>query len=259
MGGRFLVTGGSGFIGSALIRRLLAGSVEKLVNFDRLTYAASPDALAEIGADERYQLVEGDVADRETIERAIQLCRPDTIFHLAAESHVDRSLDGPEIFIRTNIEGGFRVLEGALTWWRGLSGSAQDGFRLVMVSTDEVYGALGPDDPPFNESSPTRPNSPYAASKAASDGLARAWHGSFGLPVIVTHCGNNYGPWQYPEKLIPVIIAACLDGRAIPIYGDGQQVRDWIHVDDHVRALLRIASRWQDRRLVCHRGVWRAQ
>ena len=236
---RILVTGGSGFIGSALCRLLVEKTQAEIVNLDKLTYAASPAACAGIATSPRYRLVVGDVADGALVETVCSEFRPQWIFNLAAESHVDRSIDAPEDFIATNVVGTLRLLEAAKNVWRKAPDAAQ---RFIQVSTDEVFGSLG-DTGAFDEASPLRPNSPYAASKAGADHLAQAWHATYGLPTIVTHCSNNYGPFQFPEKLIPRTIARALRGETIDVYGDGRQVRDWLFVEDHAAALLLIAEK----------------
>ena len=237
---RLLVTGGAGFIGSAVIRKWLEAEDRQVVNVDALTYAASPEALAAVGAHSGYCFVKGDIAAPGLLLDLLERYRPQAIMHLAAESHVDRSLDDPVRFVTTNVVGSYYVLEAALRYWQGLGSDAAAAFRVVMVSTDEVFGSLQAGAPCFDETSPHQPTSPYAASKAAGDHFARAWGHSFGLPVLITHCGNNFGPWQLPEKLIPLTIMKCLQEDSIPLYGDGKQCRDWIYVDDHVGALLRI-------------------
>ena len=239
---RILVIGGAGFIGSALVRHLIADRGHEVLVLDALTYAAVPGSLAAVEADPRYGFVQADVADASAVKAAIERFRPQAIAHLAAESHVDRSIDGPAEFIRTNIVGAFVMLEQALAWWRGLPDGERERFRFLHISTDEVFGSLG-DDGRFDETTAYDPRSPYAASKASSDHLVRAWGHTFGLPVLVTNCSNNYGPRQYPEKLIPLLILRALAGTALPIYGDGGHVRDWLHVEDHARALGRVLER----------------
>jgi dTDP-glucose 4,6-dehydratase len=235
-----LVTGGAGFIGSNLVRHLNAATGAHIVTLDKLTYAGHRENLAGLPVPARHTFVHGDICDLERCRGILAEHRVDAVLHLAAESHVDRSIMGAEEFVQTNIVGTHRLLEAARAHWQSLSADARARFRFVHVSTDEVYGSLAPDDAAFTEESPVRPNSPYAASKAAADHLVRAAHRTHGLPVVVTNCSNNYGPRQMPEKLIPVVIERALAGKSIPIYGDGQQVRDWIHVDDHCRALARV-------------------
>lgn len=234
-----LVTGGAGFIGSALVRHLIAGSDWTVVNLDKLTYAGNPDSLPGLMDHPRHRFEQVDICDAREVGRVFREHRPDAIMHLAAESHVDRSIDGPADFIQTNVVGTSVLLEAARSYWKELEGDARNDFRFHHVSTDEVYGSLGPEGL-FTEESPYQPNSPYSASKASSDHLVRAWHETYGLPVLVTNCSNNYGPYQFPEKLIPLMILNALAGKPLPIYGKGDQVRDWLYVDDHVRALLRV-------------------
>lgn len=238
-----LLTGGCGFIGSALVRHLVGTQRVRVLNVDKLTYAGDPSTVAEVSSDPLYGFEHVDVCDSPTLERVLDSFRPDAIIHLAAESHVDRSIDGPSEFIRTNVFGTFALLETALHFWQSLDGEAKERFRFLHVSTDEVYGSLPLDGNRFTEDSQYAPNSPYAASKAGSDHLARAWWRTYGLPVIISNCSNNYGPYQFPEKLIPTILIAALEGRPLPIYGQGTNVRDWIFVDDHVRALTTIVER----------------
>lgn len=233
---RLLVTGGAGFIGSAVVRRAVRLG-HQVLNLDKLTYAGSLTTVAEVADDAHYQHVRGDIADRALVRGLLARFRPTAVIHLAAESHVDRSIDGPAPFIETNIVGTFVLLDEALAHFRSLSGDDADRFRFLHVSTDEVFGSLGADGC-FNESSPHRPNSPYSASKAAADHLVRAWFHTYGLPVITTNCTNNYGPFQFPEKLIPLVILRALQGQPLPVYGEGENVRDWLYVEDHVDALL---------------------
>ena len=245
---RCLVTGGAGFIGSALVHCLLSGhedatGVGRVVVLDKLTYAGRRENLAQCSQDPRFRFVHGDIADSDLVGKLLKEESIDSVFHLAAESHVDRSIEGPEAFIQTNLVGTYRLLQAAREHQKKLK-NAQD-FRFLHVSTDEVFGTLGAHDPAFTEEIPYRPNSPYSASKAGSDHLARAWHHTFGLPVIITNCSNNYGPRQYPEKLIPVIILKALAGEKLPVYGDGSNIRDWLFVDDHARGLA----------TACFRGV----
>jgi dTDP-glucose 4,6-dehydratase len=240
---KILVTGGAGFIGSAVIRHLVARTADSVVCLDKLTYAANPDSLAAVAGSERYAFERADVCDRAAVERVFERHRPDAVMHLAAESHVDRSIDDAEAFIRTNVAGTWTLLEVAREWWQALPASRRDAFRFHHVSTDEVYGDLAADAPPFTEDAPYRPSSPYAASKAAADHLVRAWHRTHGLPVVLSNCANNYGPCQFPEKLVPVMILNALEGRPLPVYGTGGQVRDWLHVEDHARALELVIRR----------------
>jgi dTDP-glucose 4,6-dehydratase len=236
----FLVTGGAGFIGSNLVHWLL-GRGHRVVNVDALTYAGNLHSLEACQGDPGYRFVQADIADEAVMRETIARFEPERILHLAAESHVDRSIDGPLEFVRTNVTGTAVLLQAALGYWQGLAGVVRDTFRFVHVSTDEVFGTLGADGY-FTESTPYDPHSPYSASKAASDHLARAWGDTYGLPVIVTNCSNNYGPYQFPEKLIPVVILKALRGEPIPVYGKGENIRDWLHVEDHCRALELIAS-----------------
>jgi dTDP-glucose 4,6-dehydratase len=237
-----LVTGGAGFIGSNFVLDWLASTDEPVINLDKLTYAGNPDNLSAIEGDSRHQLVKVDICDRELVNQLIATHKPRAIVHFAAESHVDRSIHGPGDFIRTNVDGTFSLLEAARAYCAGLSDTDKNNFRFLHVSTDEVFGTLSPTDPPFSETTPYAPNSPYSASKAASDHLVRAWHHTYGLPVLTSNCSNNYGPLQFPEKLVPLMIANALAGKPLPIYGDGQQVRDWLYVGDHCSAIRRILT-----------------
>lgn len=237
-----LVTGGAGFIGSALIRFLINETSHTVINLDKLTYAGNLESLASISTHRRYQFIQGDICDRELIDRLLTQYRPDIVMHLAAESHVDRSIDGSAEFIQTNIVGTYCLLEACRHYFARLDIEARATFRFHHVSTDEVFGELG-DTGLFTENSPYQPSSPYSASKAAADHLVRAWGRTYKLPVVLSNCSNNYGPYQYPEKLIPLILHKALAGESLPIYGDGQQIRDWLHVDDHVRALYLVALR----------------
>jgi dTDP-glucose 4,6-dehydratase len=240
----YLVTGGAGFIGSALVRQLIAETQHRVINVDCLTYAGNLESLAEARSNPRHVFHRVDICDADAVRHVFEQEKPDAVLHLAAESHVDRSIDGPAEFIRTNLVGTFTLLQEGLRYWRSLSDEARRDFRFLHVSTDEVYGALG-DDGLFTEETPYDPSSPYSASKAGSDHLVRAWHRTYGLPVVVTNCSNNYGPYQFPEKLIPLMIHKGLTGQPLPVYGKGENVRDWLYVDDHARAL----------RLVVERGV----
>ncbi len=231
---KLLVTGGAGFIGSAICRRL-AGRAEVVV-LDKLTYAASLTSLAEVQSSPQFRFLQGDIADPATVRAVLREHRPDGVIHLAAETHVDRSITGAAPFIEANIVGTYQLLDAALEHWRGLDGAARDRFRFLHVSTDEVYGSLG-ETGAFTETTPYDPRSPYSASKAASDHLASAWFHTYGMPVLISNCSNNYGPYHFPEKLIPLIIINALEGRPLPVYGDGGNVRDWLYVDDHARAL----------------------
>jgi len=232
-----LVTGGAGFIGGNFILDWLAGCSEPVIDLDALTYAGNLETLADIADDPRHVLVQGDVCDRDLVAGLLEKYRPRAIVHFAAESHVDRSIHGPGEFIRTNVEGTFVMLEAARAHWNALGEVEKAAFRFHHISTDEIYGSLTADEAPFTEANPHRPNSPYAASKAASDHLARAWFRTYGLPVVATNCSNNYGPYQFPEKLIPLTIVKALAGQPLPVYGDGKNVRDWLYVGDHCRAI----------------------
>jgi dTDP-glucose 4,6-dehydratase len=240
-----LVTGGAGFIGSNFVLDWFAATTtqgEPVVTLDALTYAGNPENLAALQGDARHTLVQGDICDRALVDRLLAEHRPRAIVHFAAESHVDRSIHGPGAFIRTNVEGTFTLVEAARAYWGGLEADAKAAFRFHHVSTDEVYGSLGPGDAAFTETHPYEPNSPYSASKAASDHLVRAWHHTYGLPVLTTNCSNNYGPYHFPEKLIPLMIVNALAGKPLPVYGDGQQVRDWLYVGDHCSAIRAVLA-----------------
>ena len=232
-----LVTGGCGFIGSNFVLDWLANESAPVVNLDALTYAGNAENLAAVTDDPRYKFVRGNICDAELLERIFSEHTPRAVVHFAAESHVDRSILGPDAFLKTNIDGTFRLLQAARKFYDTLTGEERETFRFLHVSTDEVYGTLEPDDPAFSETTPFAPNSPYAASKAASDMLVRAWHHTYKMPTLVTNCSNNYGPFQFPEKLIPLTISNALSGKPLPVYGDGQQVRDWLYVVDHCTAI----------------------
>ena len=238
-----LVTGGAGFIGANFVLDWLAAHTEPVLNLDALTYAGNQESLAPLAGDARHVFVRGDICDRALLARLMAEHQPRAVVHFAAESHVDRSIHGPEAFIKTNIDGTFALLEAARAHWATLAGEAKAGFRFHHVSTDEVYGSLGKGDAPFTETHLYEPNSPYSASKAASDHLVRAWHHTYGLPVVTTNCSNNYGPYHFPEKLIPLMIVNALAGKPLPIYGDGQQVRDWLYVRDHCAAIREVLAR----------------
>ena len=238
---RFLVTGGAGFIGSAVVRHLIADTSHEVCVLDALTYAGNLDNLQAVAAHPRYRFEQADICDAPAVLRVFETFAPDVIMHLAAESHVDRSIDGPAAFIKTNVLGTFVLLEAARERWLKLDGEAKARFRFHHVSTDEVFGSLGTTDF-FLETSPYQPNSPYSASKAGSDHLARAWHHTYKLPTVSSNCSNNYGPYHFPEKLIPLVILNALEGKPIPVYGDGANVRDWLYVEDHARALVTVAT-----------------
>jgi len=233
----YIVTGGAGFIGSAVVRMIIQSSDDIVVNIDKLTYAGNLDSLQPVADNPRYHFVHADICDSKAMAEVFASHQPDAIMHLAAESHVDRSIDGPGDFIQTNIVGSYTLLEAARDYWNGLQAEKKEAFRFHHVSTDEVYGSLD-DEGMFLETTPYDPSSPYSASKASSDHLVRAWHRTFGLPVVLTNCSNNYGPYQYPEKLIPLVLQKARAGEALPIYGTGENIRDWLYVDDHARALI---------------------
>ncbi len=235
-----LVTGGAGFIGANFVLDWLAVHDEPVVNLDKLTYAGNPETLQSLRGDARHTLVQGDIGDTALVSQLLATHQPRAVVNFAAESHVDRSIHGPGEFIQTNIVGTFNLLESVRGHWQKLPADQKAGFRFLHVSTDEVYGSLKKDDPAFTESSHIEPNSPYSASKAASDHLVRAWHHTYGLPVLTTNCSNNYGPYHFPEKLIPLMIVNALAGKALPVYGDGQQIRDWLYVKDHCSAIRRV-------------------
>ena len=239
---KILVTGGAGFIGSAVIRRAIAAG-HSIINVDKLTYAANLNNLATVESSPHYRFLQIDICDLTALQNAFDAHQPDAVMHLAAESHVDRSIDGPDAFIQTNVIGTFNLLQVARGYFDGLPNNRKETFRFHHISTDEVYGDLGVDDPPFEETTAYDPSSPYSASKAASDHLVRAWARTFGLPIILTNCSNNYGPYQFPEKLIPVVILKALHKQPIPVYGKGENIRDWLYVDDHADALLLVLEK----------------
>jgi dTDP-glucose 4,6-dehydratase len=235
-----IVTGGAGFIGSAFVRKL--ASTHRLIVLDLLTYAGDQNRI-EHSSNDQITLIKGDICDEVLVNSIFEEYRPQAIIHFAAESHVDRSIDGPMEFLKTNVQGTVVLLSCATQYWKSLSDIDQELFRFLHVSTDEVYGSLSFDDPPFTEQSPYKPNSPYAASKASSDHFVRSWYKTFNLPTLITHCSNNYGPWQFPEKLIPLMISKCINSDDLPVYGDGSNIRDWIYVDDHVEALSTVLTK----------------
>ncbi|WP_446745090.1 dTDP-glucose 4,6-dehydratase [Silvibacterium acidisoli] len=238
-----IVTGGAGFIGSNFVLEWISQTGSKVVNLDLLTYAGNHENLLSIEKDPRHVFVKGDIGDRKLIAGLFAEHQPRAILHFAAESHVDRSIEGPEAFVKTNVLGTFALLEEAKAYWNGLTGKDKQDFRFLHVSTDEVYGTLGPDDPAFSETTPYTPNSPYSASKAGSDHLVRAYFHTYGLPVLTTNCSNNYGPYQFPEKLIPLVILNALEGKSLPVYGDGLNVRDWLFVKDHCSAIRTVLEK----------------
>ncbi|MBZ9784470.1 dTDP-glucose 4,6-dehydratase [Pseudomonas sp. REP124] len=239
---RILITGGAGFIGSALVRELIRHSGVEVLNLDKLTYAGNLESLTSIANDTRYEFVQADIIDQATVSAVITRFQPNAIMHLAAESHVDRSIDGPADFIQTNIVGTYSLLEATRAYWNSLAEPEKGAFRFHHISTDEVYGDLHGVNDLFTETTPYAPSSPYSASKAASDHLVRAWHRTYGLPVLLTNCSNNYGPFHFPEKLIPLVILNALAGKPLPVYGNGLQVRDWLFVEDHARALIKVVA-----------------
>jgi dTDP-glucose 4,6-dehydratase len=239
---KILVTGGAGFIGSAVVRHIINNTGDSVINVDKLTYAGNLESLESIANSPRYIFEQADICDKTALERIFQTHQPDAVMHLAAESHVDRSIDGPSAFIETNIVGTYILLETARAYWNQLSESKKSGFRFHHISTDEVYGDLEGTDDLFTETTPYAPSSPYSASKASSDHLVRAWLRTYGFPTIVTNCSNNYGPFHFPEKLIPLMILNALDGKPLPVYGNGMQIRDWLFVEDHARALYKVVT-----------------
>ncbi|WP_031550125.1 dTDP-glucose 4,6-dehydratase [Parvularcula oceani] len=238
---RYLITGGAGFIGSAVVRRLIERTDHEVLNLDALTYAGNLESVAPVADDPRYRFVKADITDARAVNEIVSEFKPDRLLHFAAESHVDRSIDGPAAFVSTNVVGTSVLLEAARSHWQGLPDGRKDGFRFQHISTDEVFGSLG-EEGLFREDSPYQPNSPYSASKAGSDHLVRAWGETYGLPVVTTNCSNNYGEYQFPEKLIPLMIINCLEGKPLPVYGQGTNVRDWLWVDDHARALVTVSE-----------------
>ena len=240
---RILVTGGAGFIGSAVIRHLISATEHEVLNLDKLTYAGNLDSLAPVAGSPRYRFCQVEICDAAALQALFAEFQPTAVMHLAAESHVDRSIDGPAEFIQTNICGTYTLLEAARCYWSGLEPSAKEAFRFHHISTDEVYGDLAGTDDLFTETTPYAPSSPYSASKGSSDHLVRAWQRTYGLPTIVTNCSNNYGPYHFPEKLIPHVILNALAGKPLPVYGDGSQIRDWLYVEDHARALVEVVTR----------------
>ncbi|WP_321463702.1 dTDP-glucose 4,6-dehydratase [uncultured Vibrio sp.] len=239
---KILVTGGAGFIGSAVVRHIVNNTSDSVVNVDKLTYAGNLESLTSVENSERYAFEQVDICDRNALDAVFEKYQPDAVMHLAAESHVDRSIDGPAAFIETNIVGTYTLLEAARAYWNKLDANRKSAFRFHHISTDEVYGDLEGTDDLFTETTSYAPSSPYSASKASSDHLVRAWQRTYGLPTLVTNCSNNYGPFHFPEKLIPLMILNALDGKALPVYGDGMQIRDWLFVEDHARALYKVAT-----------------
>ncbi|KGK10159.1 dTDP-glucose 4,6-dehydratase [Vibrio navarrensis] len=239
---KILVTGGAGFIGSAVVRHIIDDTQDSVVNLDKLTYAGNLESLTSVAGSERYTFEQVDICDRAELDRVFAVHQPDAVMHLAAESHVDRSIDGPAAFIETNIVGTYILLEAARSYWNSLDGERKAAFRFHHISTDEVYGDLEGTDDLFTETTSYAPSSPYSASKASSDHLVRSWLRTYGLPTIVTNCSNNYGPYHFPEKLIPLMILNALEGKTLPVYGDGMQIRDWLFVEDHARALYKVVT-----------------
>ncbi|ANQ27787.1 dTDP-glucose 4,6-dehydratase [Vibrio natriegens] len=239
---KILVTGGAGFIGSAVVRHIIKNTTDSVVNLDKLTYAGNLESLSEMESHKRYVFEQVDICNRTELDRVFAVHQPDAVMHLAAESHVDRSIDGPAAFIETNIVGTYTLLEASRAYWNRLDEGAKKAFRFHHISTDEVYGDLEGTEDLFTETTPYEPSSPYSASKASSDHLVRAWLRTYGLPTIVTNCSNNYGPFHFPEKLIPLMILNAMDGKALPVYGDGMQIRDWLFVEDHARALYKVVT-----------------
>ena len=242
---KILLSGGCGFIGSAVVRHLIHNTEHSVINVDCMTYAASPDSVAEVAASSRYLHSPASILDAATMKHLFETHQPDAVMHLAAESHVDRSIDGPGVFMQTNVIGTYTLLEAAHAYWKELDGARQNAFRFHHISTDEVFGHLGAGDPPFTETTPYDPRSPYSASKAASDHIVRAWHHTYGLPTFVTNTTNNYGIWHFPEKLIPLVTINAIEGRELPVYGKGDNIRDWLFVEDHAEALVRAVERGQ--------------
>lgn len=239
---KILITGGAGFIGSAVVRHIIQNTNNEVLNVDKLTYAGNLESLKEVDQNERYQFSQTDICDRIALDELFKAFQPDAVMHLAAESHVDRSISGPADFIETNIIGTYQLLEASRYYWNTLAEEKKSAFRFHHISTDEVYGDLEGTEDLFLETTPYAPSSPYSASKASSDHLVRAWNRTYGLPVVVTNCSNNYGPYHFPEKLIPLVILNALDGKALPIYGKGNQIRDWLYVEDHARALYKVVT-----------------
>lgn len=243
---KIVVTGGAGFIGSAVVREIVENTAHEVVNVDSLTYAGNLESLKSVASNARYAFEQIDICDYATLKVVFEKHKPDAVMHLAAESHVDRSIDGPGAFINTNVVGTYTLLEAARAYWNSLSDEKKSAFRFHHISTDEVYGDLHGTDDLFTETTPYAPSSPYSASKAASDHLVRAWHRTYGLPVVLTNCSNNYGPYHFPEKLVPHMILNALHGKPLPVYGDGSQIRDWLYVEDHARALLQVVTQGKD-------------